>query len=67
MKRAKFSENPRPYLNNMAKEKKKLEDMTAEELIQELRKSQGPGDCLMEIGPKGVRMTVGKEKQKKIK
>jgi len=50
----------------MAKQQnKKLEDMSVEELLQELRKSQGPGDALMEIGQHGVRITKGTSKEKK--
>jgi hypothetical protein len=43
---------------------KKIEDMSIEELLEELRNSQGPGDALMEITPNGTRVTIGKKDKK---
>lgn len=33
------------------------ENQSAEDLIQQLRDSQGPGDTLVEFGPNGINMT----------
>lgn len=50
----------------MKRGKKSLIEMTTEELLEELRNSQGPGDALVEINPKsgGVRITAGKTVKK---
>ncbi len=40
--------------------KKSIDDMSVDELLEELRKSQGPGDCLMEIRTDGIKITKGK-------
>ncbi len=44
----------------MKNKKKPLSEMSVAELLEELRASQGPGDVLMEITSKGVKITKGK-------
>lgn len=45
------------------KKKKSIDDMSVEELLEELRKSQGPRDALIEISSSKVRITKGKKKR----
>lgn len=47
------------------KPKKSLDDRTIEELLEELRKSQGPGDALLVIGTdRSMTLTTGKTQKK---
>jgi hypothetical protein len=39
--------------------KKSLDEMSVEELLEQLRSSQGKGDCLIEITPNGIKTTKG--------
>lgn len=40
---------------------KQADQKRIEELLQQIRDSQGPGDVFMEVTSKGVRVTKGKE------
>ncbi len=38
---------------------KHIDDMSIDELLEQLRQSQGAGDCLIEITPNGTKVTKG--------